>query len=106
MSTTHGRGDAMSVSDPGPLTVLSGSRDRLDNIEALRAFAVLAVMLFHYTAKYPLQYLSFAQPVWPVTYGFMGVDLFFIISGYCIYMTAAHCSGLALFWARRISRLQ
>src|SRR5262245_54128359 len=96
----------MSASQQGTLTVLAGSHDRLDNIEALRALAVLAVMLFHYTARYPPQYLSFSQPVWPVTYGSMGVDLFFIISGYCIYMTATHCPGVAAFWARRISRLQ
>jgi peptidoglycan/LPS O-acetylase OafA/YrhL len=96
----------MSASQQGALTVLSGSHDRLDNIEALRALAVLAVILYHYTARYTPQYLSFAQPVWPVTYGNMGVDLFFIISGYCIYMTATHCPGVALFWARRISRLQ
>src|SRR3954469_19768450 len=80
--------------------------ERLENIEALRALSVLGVMLFHYTARYPLQYLGFAEPVWPVTYGYMGVELFFVISGYCIYMTATHCRGLALFWARRFSRLQ
>ncbi len=79
---------------------------RLANIEALRALAVLAVMLYHYTARYPLEYLNYAEAVWPVRYGYMGVELFFIISGYCIYMTATRCRSLALFWARRFSRLQ
>ncbi len=96
----------MSSDQQSSLSVLSGARDRLDNIDALRAFAVIAVILFHYTARYPLQYTFYSQPVWRATYGYMGVELFFIISGYCIYMTAAHCPGLALFWARRISRLQ
>ncbi len=79
---------------------------RLENIEALRALAVVSVMLFHYTAAYPVDYLKYAQPLWQATYGYMGVELFFVISGYCIYMTAEHCRGLPLFWARRFSRLQ
>lgn len=79
---------------------------RLDNIEALRALAVVSVMLFHYTTAYPLDYLNYRQPVWQAAYGFLGVELFFVISGYCIYMTAEHCRGLPLFWARRFSRLQ
>ena len=88
------------------LELAAGSRERLDNIDALRALAVLAVMLFHYTARYPLDYVYFRQPVWRASYGYMGVELFFIISGYCIYMTATHCASVAQFWSRRISRLQ
>src|SRR5262249_41458413 len=97
-------GRAMSVGEKS-LVALSGSRERLDNIELLRALAVLAVVLYHYTAEHPLNYMRYAAAPWPVTYGFMGVELFFIISGYCITMTAGHCRGLALFWARRLSRL-
>jgi peptidoglycan/LPS O-acetylase OafA/YrhL len=85
---------------PQPVTA------RLDNIEALRALAVLSVMLFHYTVAYAPGYLNYGQPVWQATYGYMGVELFFVISGYCIYMTADRCPGLPLFWARRFSRLQ
>ncbi len=96
----------MSASQPKLSIALSGSHERLDNIELLRAFAVLAVMLFHYTARFPPDYLRYDSAVWPLRYGAMGVELFFIVSGYCIYMTATHCRGLAQFWARRISRLQ
>ncbi len=96
----------MIADQQGSLSVVSGAHDRLDNIEALRALAVVAVVLFHYTARYSLPYSHFNYPVWNATYGYLGVELFFIISGYCIYMTATHCPGVARFWARRISRLQ
>lgn len=79
---------------------------RFENIEALRALAVVAVMLFHYTAAYAPEYLNFTQAAWPASHGYIGVELFFVISGYCIYMTAERCRSLALFWARRFSRLQ
>jgi peptidoglycan/LPS O-acetylase OafA/YrhL len=78
--------------------------DRLDNIDALRGFAVLAVMLFHYTVQ-PVDYVRFDHPVWSAYYGKFGVELFFVISGYCISMTAVRCPDLAKFWACRFSRL-
>lgn len=96
----------MTSRQEGSVVALAGSRDRFDNIDALRSLAVIAVLLFHYTARFPLDYVFFAHPVLRASSGFMGVELFFIISGYCIYMTAAHCPSVELFWARRISRLQ
>ena len=62
----------MNAAQQGPLALLSGGKDRLDNIDALRALAVVAVMLFHYTARYPLQYVRYNDPVWAASYGFMG----------------------------------
>lgn len=71
---------------------------RLD-IEGLRGVAVLAVVLFH------------AFPLW-VPGGFVGVDIFFVISGYVI--TRSLCQeiertggriDLLGFWARRARRL-
>jgi peptidoglycan/LPS O-acetylase OafA/YrhL len=96
----------LSDNQPKSVAALSGSHERFDNIDLLRALAVLTVMLYHYTAHYPLRYLRYENAVFPVPYGFVGVDLFFVISGYCIYMTATRCPGLPQFWARRISRLQ
>jgi peptidoglycan/LPS O-acetylase OafA/YrhL len=67
-------------------------------IQGLRALAVLLVVLFH---------------LWPdrLSGGFVGVDVFFVISGYLItahmYREAATTGTLSLrrFWARRIRRL-
>lgn len=67
------------------------------DIEGLRAVAALSILLFH------------IDPDWP-TGGFVGVDLFFVISGYLI--TSSICRdvaeggfSLAAFYARRIRRL-
>lgn len=67
------------------------------DIEGLRAIAVLSVVGFH------------ASPNW-ITGGFVGVDIFFVISGYLI--TRNICSGLAQntfgigdFYSRRVRRI-
>jgi peptidoglycan/LPS O-acetylase OafA/YrhL len=71
---------------------------RRPEIQALRAFAVLAVVLYH---------------LWPVvlTGGFVGVDVFFVISGFLItghLLREVDRTGrirLGQFWARRARRL-
>ena len=70
----------------------------LPEIQALRALAVMLIVVYH---------------VWPASLpgGFIGVDVFFVISGYLItahlmreYDTNGSIS-LSKFWARRIRRL-
>lgn len=77
--------------------VIIPSEDRRQDIDGLRAVAVLIVLLFH--AKFS---------DWPG--GFVGVDVFFVISGYLIipHIAAALKRGrfhLIEFFARRIRRL-
>ncbi|NHI17466.1 acyltransferase family protein [Microbacterium excoecariae] len=68
------------------------------DIQALRALAVASVLLYH---------------LWPnrLTGGFVGVDVFFVISGYLItshLIRERHRTGriaLGAFWARRAARL-
>jgi peptidoglycan/LPS O-acetylase OafA/YrhL len=66
-------------------------------IQALRAFAVLVVVVYH---------------LWPgrLTGGFVGVDVFFVISGFLITAHLLREAGegrlsLTAFWARRARRL-
>lgn len=66
-------------------------------IQGLRALAILLVLLFH---------------IWPelLPGGFVGVDVFFVLSGFLITSLLLHESdrgdvSLAAFWARRIRRL-
>ena len=66
-------------------------------IDGLRAIAVLAVVLFHYFPK------TFAS-------GYLGVDLFFVISGFLITsILYSELEGkrfsLLNFWFRRVIRL-
>ncbi|MER7273121.1 acyltransferase [Dactylosporangium sp. NPDC000244] len=70
----------------------------LPALDGVRALAVLAVVVFH------------AQPGW-LPGGFLGVDAFFVLSGYLITGRLLHemrtTGGIALaaFWGRRARRL-
>lgn len=66
-------------------------------IDGLRAIAVIAVIIFH------------LDPAW-LQGGFLGVDVFFVISGFLITtivyeQTSAGTFSLFSFWKRRIMRL-
>ena len=66
---------------------------RLD-IQGLRALAVLAVIFYHFR-------------IWPFTGGFVGVDIFFVISGYLItgmILEKKHFS-IGEFYSKRVRRL-
>jgi peptidoglycan/LPS O-acetylase OafA/YrhL len=74
-----------------------GQRGRNDALDGLRAFAVAAVMAFH-----------FGLP--GASGGFLGVDVFFVLSGYLItqiLLSQVYVGQLVLaaFWVRRIRRL-
>lgn len=73
------------------------SIDYRPEIDGLRAVAVLGVILFH-----------FSQRTLPS--GFMGVDIFFVISGYLITSILLRENeraniSLSYFWARRVRRI-
>jgi peptidoglycan/LPS O-acetylase OafA/YrhL len=84
------------------------STDRVFEIDLLRFVAAVAVVFFHWsfrgaaaddrsTFSYP--------PLWPASqYGYLGVELFFMISGFVILMTASSGS-LKRFVASRVARL-
>jgi peptidoglycan/LPS O-acetylase OafA/YrhL len=86
----HPAGTALTSEDP------AGGSFRPD-IQGLRAVAVTLVVLYH---------------LWPgrVPGGFVGVDVFFVISGFLIttHLVAHPATGprqVASFWARRVRRL-
>lgn len=67
-------------------------------IDGLRAFAVLSVLIYHLNAAW-------------LPGGFVGVDVFFVISGFVVSASIASFKGqglrafLAYFYARRIKRI-
>ncbi len=80
-----------------PLPAPGGSRLRLD-IEGLRALAVVLVLAYH-------------AHVGPFDGGYLGVDVFFVVSGFLITsllldeLQRAGFLSLRRFWARRARRL-
>lgn len=79
---------------PAPTT---SRRARHDDIEGLRALAIVLVLLYHAGL--------------PVTGGFVGVDVFFVLSGFLITgllvreLEQTGRISLSRFWARRARRL-
>ncbi|HEU4509868.1 MAG TPA: acyltransferase [Pyrinomonadaceae bacterium] len=92
---------------------------RLRGIDALRGVAALGVVLYHAVeqgkhvvpnnlAEYPVRLLQFGS-----SFGYIGVFLFFVISGFCIHLQWAKSKAAGTepdirfgpFWKRRIRRL-
>jgi peptidoglycan/LPS O-acetylase OafA/YrhL len=83
-------------------------RARVNEIDLLRFVAALSVVLYHYAfrgyAADGLSPLSFPSLAPVAKYGYLGVELFFMISGFVILMTAANGS-LRAFITSRVVRL-
>ncbi|MCV2420635.1 acyltransferase family protein [Paucibacter sp. DJ2R-2] len=78
---------------------------RLDQVDALRGLAALAVVLFHYTTQHQKLFAPASSASFAVPWGHLGVNLFFIISGFVIFMTLDRCRQPMDFVVSRFSRL-
>jgi peptidoglycan/LPS O-acetylase OafA/YrhL len=100
----------------------NNSVKRLLTIDFLRGIAALGVMLFHAGSRgifgVPQKLTTYSMPdaIWmyPISFGFTGVVLFFVISGFCIHLRwvkeqlkAEDGQSLEFFsfWKRRFRRL-
>lgn len=74
---------------------------RLTSIDALRGIAALGVVLYHAVAQtgnaipnnlfhYPVKLIQFVS-----SFGYVGVFLFFVISGFCIHLQWAKARAAA-----------
>ena len=83
----------------------AGSSQRVVELDALRGLAALAVVAFHYTTHYQ----TMIGHVRPLGFGFPagnhGVQLFFLISGFVIFMTLQRTRTAMDFVVSRFSRL-
>jgi peptidoglycan/LPS O-acetylase OafA/YrhL len=78
---------------------------RLIELDALRGLAALAVVVFHYTTFYQ-QEIGHRQPLgFGFPAGNYGVHLFFLISGFVIFMTLERTRTAMDFVVSRFSRL-
>ncbi len=74
-----------------PLPATTAVPDRLAGLDILRLVAALAVVAFHFGYAGPMRggmTTSFPELAGLAKYGFLGVDLFFLISGYVITASA------------------
>ena len=78
---------------------------RLVEIDALRGVAALAVVLFHYTTRFTDLFKPGTLPAISFPGGHYGVNLFFIISGFVIFMTLDKTQRPLDFVVSRFSRL-
>lgn len=79
--------------------------DRLLEVDALRGLAALAVVAFHYTTRFVELYGQGQHPTLAAPHGHYGVNLFFIISGFVIFMTLDRTRVAMDFVVSRFSRL-
>lgn len=84
--------------------ILSAS-GRFKALDGLRGVAVLAVVVYHFGAPFNTYYPSDAVAPYTFTLGELGVQLFFIISGFVILMSAAHGKTAKSFVISRFTRL-
>ncbi|MFZ4760242.1 MAG: acyltransferase family protein, partial [Burkholderiaceae bacterium] len=80
-------------------------KERLDQLDGLRAIAALSVLAFHFTTRYDQVLVHAAPPAFEVPWGGYGVHLFFVISGFVILMTIERGAGPAAFVRSRFARL-
>ena len=100
------------------LEAASSSRfSRLSSVDALRGAAALGVVLYHTVgpnARFGPRVLNWlVTPIVPaIHFGYVGVFLFFVISGFCIHLSRAKAQvenkqpvSFTTFWKRRFRRL-
>jgi peptidoglycan/LPS O-acetylase OafA/YrhL len=80
-------------------------RSRLVEVDSLRGIAASMVLAFHFTYKYDEVYHYQGDLPFSVPWGYLGVNLFFVISGFVIFMTLDRTRVAADFVVSRVSRL-
>jgi peptidoglycan/LPS O-acetylase OafA/YrhL len=92
---------------PLALRAQSMPSQRLEHLDGHRGLAILLVVGYHLFARWPeiLPYGDAYAQVWLFKFGWLGVRLFFLVSGFVILMTLERSQGLGEFLWRRWLRL-
>ncbi len=83
------------------------SKQRLEYLDGLRGLAILWVILYHFLSRWAeLVPFGSTYQQWPIfEMGYLGVNLFFLISGFVIFMTLERCDNLLGYLYKRWLRL-
>lgn len=94
-----------SLCERKELTLILNPRSRFPELDLMRFLAACAVMLFHYAFRGPLDH------IWPASfpilgevskYGYLGVNVFFILSGFVILLSAYEKDAFGFAVARMV----
>jgi peptidoglycan/LPS O-acetylase OafA/YrhL len=100
---------AISAASPTQASSIAGAPDALSrqlHIDGLRGVAVCLVVIYHAYVRWP-QLAPFGDRfgVPPLAQGWVGVELFFLISGFVIFMTLERSGSYIEFALQRWRRL-
>lgn len=79
--------------------------NRLEELDALRGIAALSVVIYHFTTRYQALYGFDIEPLLSFPLGKYGVQLFFVVSGFVIFLTLNACKHPFDFVVSRFARL-
>lgn len=78
---------------------------RFSELDAIRGLAAISVVLYHYTSRYLKLYPKEFSDYFHFKYGDLGVEAFFILSGFVIYFSLLKLSNPFVFLVKRFIRL-
>ncbi|PBQ33084.1 hypothetical protein CNR22_15285 [Sphingobacteriaceae bacterium] len=84
--------------------------NRIDVLDSFRFIAIFSVVLYHYYTRWGTNH--YVRNLYPYegtedffSYGYLGVEFFFIISGFVIAYTLKNTTSFFDFWKKRFIRL-
>jgi len=89
---------------------MKNTNNRITILDSFRFFAILSVMLFHYYSlwfipKHDINMYPYGKTYDYFSYGYLGVDFFFMLSGFVIAYSLAGSINFIIFWKKKLIRL-
>ena len=86
------------------------NKRRIDILDSFRFLAILFVMLFHYYSRWcpPIEeknYYPYLNSYNYFKFGYLGVEFFFILSGFMIFYSLSGARNIRSFWIKKMIRL-